>query len=77
VTHILKTTLLATALTAMIAVPAHAGIADGWSGEAALTGSKTTGNTETEDLWVILRPGLLSALIIILTCLLAVRKLTR
>lgn len=48
-TQILKTTLLATALTAMIAAPAHAGIADGWSGEAALTGSKTTGNTETED----------------------------
>jgi len=48
-THILKTTLLTTALSAFVAAPAYAGIADGWSGEAALTGSKTTGNTETED----------------------------
>lgn len=28
---------------------ASAGIIDGWSGEASLTGSKTTGNTETTD----------------------------
>ena len=36
-------------LSTFIAAPAAAGPLDGWSGEAALTGSKTTGNTDTTD----------------------------
>lgn len=36
-------------MLSFIATPAFAGIADGWTGEAALTGSKTSGNTETTD----------------------------
>lgn len=48
-TQFLKTTLLAAAMTTLAAAPAFAGVADGWTGEAALTGSKTTGNTETTD----------------------------
>lgn len=44
-------TLLTTALTsAAFATPAFANVLDGWAGEAALTGSKTTGNTETTDI---------------------------
>lgn len=46
---ITKLLLSTAALTALVSTPAFAGIADGWSGEAALTGSKTTGNTETTD----------------------------
>lgn len=34
--------------------PAFAGVADGWAGEASLSGSRTTGNTETEDLGLAL-----------------------
>lgn len=41
--------LLATGAVALAAAPAMAQD-DGWSGEASLTGSKTTGNTETTDL---------------------------
>jgi len=48
-THFLKTTLIASTLALGLASPAFAGIADGWTGEAGLTGSKTTGNTETTD----------------------------
>ncbi len=48
-THFLKATLAATTLAFGLASPAFAGIADGWTGEAGLTGSKTTGNTETTD----------------------------
>ena len=44
-----KSFLTLTALLSLIASPAFAGAADGWTGEAALTGSKTTGNTETTD----------------------------
>lgn len=47
--NIFKTTLLATAMTAFIATPAFAGMADGWEGEASLSGSKTSGNTDTTD----------------------------
>ncbi len=57
----LKTKLLCAALSAtalMAASPAMAqsssGILSGWSGEASLTGSKTTGNTDTTDVGLAL-----------------------
>lgn len=34
---------------------AQAGVMDGWTGEASLTGSKTTGNTETTDVGLSLK----------------------
>ena len=52
----LTTTTLATLLAStslMVAAPAFAqssGMLAGWSGEASLAGSKTTGNTDTTDL---------------------------
>lgn len=48
-----KTLCAAVAATALMsATPsfAQSSMLDGWSGEASLTGSKTTGNTETTDL---------------------------
>jgi len=42
--------LLAAAMLVATAGTAQAQITEGWSGEASLTGSKTTGNTETTDL---------------------------
>lgn len=47
-TKTLSATVAAAALLA--AAPAFAQDETGWSGEASLTGSKTTGNTETTDL---------------------------
>lgn len=44
-----KILFLSAAIVSLGSTPAFAGIADGWAGEAALTGSKTTGNTETTD----------------------------
>ena len=46
VTKTLIAVLATTALTAATSVSAQ----DGWSGEASLTGSRTTGNTETTDI---------------------------
>lgn len=47
----MKTKLIMTAaILAMTAGTANAQIAEGWTGEASLTGSKTTGNTETTDI---------------------------
>ncbi|WP_427453880.1 DUF481 domain-containing protein [Litorimonas sp. WD9-15] len=43
-------TLIALMATTAMATTAMAQDADGWSGEASLTGSKTTGNTETTDI---------------------------
>jgi len=45
----LKQTLLASAILLAGITTAQAQIDDGWTGEASLTGSKTTGNTETTD----------------------------
>lgn len=47
----MKRILLASAIVMMAASPAMAqsSLADGWTGEASLTGSKTTGNTKTTD----------------------------
>jgi len=42
--------IMAAAILAMSAGTANAQMLDGWTGEASLTGSKTTGNTETTDL---------------------------
>jgi len=42
--------LLAAALLVTATGTAQAQILDGWSGEASLAGSKTTGNTDTTDL---------------------------
>lgn len=43
-------TVAMTALaTTVFAAPAHAQIMDGWTGDASLSGSTTTGNTETTD----------------------------
>lgn len=42
--------LLLTSALLLIPTVASAGITDGWAGEASLTGSQTTGNTETQDL---------------------------
>lgn len=51
-----KLLLASAAMTAaLISTPAFAGISDGWSGEAALTGSVTTGNTETTDIGLALK----------------------
>jgi putative salt-induced outer membrane protein len=44
-----KLLTLSVALTGLMTTSAFAGITDGWTGEAALTGSKTTGNTDTTD----------------------------
>lgn len=51
---------LTTALTSIAAFTlapnaAYAQIADGWAGEASLTGSQTTGNTETTDVGLALK----------------------
>ncbi|MGB0906124.1 MAG: DUF481 domain-containing protein [Maricaulaceae bacterium] len=47
--------LLSGALVALaFSSPAYAGVADGWAGEASLSGSRTTGNTKTEDLGLAL-----------------------
>jgi len=48
-----KTLTAAAALTALLATPAYAQF-DGWAGEASLSGSRTTGNTETTDLGLAL-----------------------
>jgi len=45
-----KELLLAAAMLVATAGTAQAQITAGWSGEASLTGSKTTGNTDTTDL---------------------------
>lgn len=45
----LKKLALSAAIGLMMAPVANAQILDGWSGEASLTGAKTTGNTETTD----------------------------
>ncbi len=45
-----KQLLLAAALLVATTGTAQAQILDGWSGEASLAGSKTTGNTETTDI---------------------------
>jgi len=45
----MKKLLLSAALVSFMSTPAFAGIYDGWSGEASLAGSKTTGNTDTTD----------------------------
>jgi putative salt-induced outer membrane protein len=45
-----KHILLAAALVVTATGTAQAQILDGWSGEASLTGSKTTGNTDTTDI---------------------------
>jgi len=37
------------AILCLASTPVYAGITDGWSGEASLTGSNTTGNTDTTD----------------------------
>lgn len=44
-----KTYLLTLPLALVLAPAAQAQITEGWAGEASLTGSKTTGNTETTD----------------------------
>lgn len=44
-----KILTLSVALTGLMTTSAFAGITDGWTGEAALTGSRTTGNTDTTD----------------------------
>lgn len=49
-THFMKTLTAGAAAAALLAsVPAFAQDDTGWTGEASLTGSKTTGNTETTD----------------------------
>jgi putative salt-induced outer membrane protein len=45
-----KQIFIATAILALSAGTAQAQMLDGWTGEASLTGSKTTGNTDTTDL---------------------------
>jgi len=45
-----KQLLLAAAMLVATAGTAQAQITEGWSGEASLTGSKTTGNTDTTDI---------------------------
>ena len=45
----MKKLLISSAILSFVATPAFAGVMDGWTGEAALTGSKTSGNTETTD----------------------------
>ena len=45
----MKRLLISTAVLSLIATSASAGVIDGWSGEAAVTGAKTTGNTDTTD----------------------------
>jgi len=45
----LKTALITTAIAALFPFAANAQITAGWAGEASLTGSKTTGNTDTTD----------------------------
>jgi len=45
-----KQLLLAAAMLVASAGTAQAQITEGWSGEASLSGSKTTGNTDTTDL---------------------------
>jgi len=45
-----KHIIVAAAIVAMSTTAANAQITAGWSGEASLTGAKTTGNTETTDL---------------------------
>jgi len=46
----LKPILSGALVTLAFSSPAYAGVIDGWAGEASLTGSRTTGNTDTEDL---------------------------
>lgn len=50
----MKKLILSTALLSLLSTPAFAGITDGWSGEASLTGSNTSGNTETTDVGIAL-----------------------
>lgn len=45
----MKKLLISSAIVSLISTPASAGLIDGWSGEAALTGARTTGNTQTTD----------------------------
>ena len=45
-----KTIISASIIALLTPAMASAGFVEGWSGEASLTGSKTTGNTETTDL---------------------------
>lgn len=44
-----KSLYITIAVLMLMPLTAQAGAADGWTGEASLTGSKTTGNTETTD----------------------------
>ncbi|MGJ8558630.1 MAG: DUF481 domain-containing protein [Litorimonas sp.] len=44
-----QTALITVAALALFPLTAQAQVADGWSGEASLTGSQTTGNTDTTD----------------------------
>lgn len=50
----LAPTLAFAALGSLLCAPAQAQITEGWTGEASLSGSKTTGNTETTDLGLAL-----------------------
>lgn len=45
----LSAALTTVAALALVPLTAHAQTPNGWSGEASLTGSKTTGNTDTTD----------------------------
>lgn len=44
-----QTAFVTIAVLALIPLTAQAQVTDGWGGEASLTGSQTTGNTETTD----------------------------
>ena len=46
---------IAGAVLALFTLPAGAQIPDGWSGEASLSGSRTSGNTETTDIGIALK----------------------
>lgn len=48
----LKAILATGILTAILPITANAGIMDGWTGEAGISGSKTSGNTDTTDVGV-------------------------
>ncbi len=50
----MKKLLISSAILSFVATPAFAGVTDGWSGEVALTGSQTTGNTDTTDVGLAL-----------------------
>ena len=49
--HLMKNQLIAAAaILAISAGTANAQITEGWTGEASLAGSKTSGNTDTTDI---------------------------